>query len=347
LIQTTFVSKVTAQLSRPFGLGGSDIAAALGLSPFRTPVQLWAEKLGKPGVVPAEGLALRVGQHLESFIAREYETHTGRVCALPTGIFQAPDEPHFYGHVDRLVLSEGEQTSQAGAPFTPSVILECKSAGSFTQHLWGERGSDQIPVSYLVQCVWYLWLTKATRADVAVLIGNHDFRIYHVARDEGLEAMVLKRVRRFWHEHVLADMPPSVLCMADVPLLYPSDDGTTREADAAMLEVLRQLSDAQARAKLIDDEIDALRLQLVDYMGDCSHLAYQGKVLATYRQSKPVSRFDQKAFDAAHPDLAKRFRSESPGIRRFVVKAPTRSLAQGGASTAVSEVPQKAQGAAA
>ena len=35
--------------ARPWGIGGSDIGAILGLSPYRGPVDVWAEKVGGDG----------------------------------------------------------------------------------------------------------------------------------------------------------------------------------------------------------------------------------------------------------------------------------------------------------
>ncbi len=63
--------------SRPHGLGGTDIAAVLGLSPFKTPLQLWAEKVGHSSFEQKDALHLRYGQHLEPFVAAEYELMTG------------------------------------------------------------------------------------------------------------------------------------------------------------------------------------------------------------------------------------------------------------------------------
>ncbi len=63
--------------ARPHGIGGSDIAALLGLSPYKTALQLWAEKVGHPGALQPQGIHLRFGQHLEPFVASEYEQATG------------------------------------------------------------------------------------------------------------------------------------------------------------------------------------------------------------------------------------------------------------------------------
>lgn len=75
----------TAQLARPDwlelrkkGLGGSDAAAVLGISPFRTARDLYYDKLG---IVTADDqanwVALEVGTLLEPLVARIFEAKTG------------------------------------------------------------------------------------------------------------------------------------------------------------------------------------------------------------------------------------------------------------------------------
>ena len=90
------------------GLGGSDVAAAFGLSPFKSPVQLWAEKrqLLKHQADP-QGLHLRLGHHLEPFIAKEFERDTGLITHHHLQAFVHPDFPMFFGHIDRFITEPG------------------------------------------------------------------------------------------------------------------------------------------------------------------------------------------------------------------------------------------------
>jgi predicted phage-related endonuclease len=52
-------------------LGGSDIGAILGLSKYRSAVDVWMEKTGKT-FSQKDSLPLRFGQFAEDFVAREY-----------------------------------------------------------------------------------------------------------------------------------------------------------------------------------------------------------------------------------------------------------------------------------
>ena len=71
---TTHFSDTTR--TRPLGIGGTDIGAILGLSPYKTPLELWSELVSSDPQKSRDLLHLRYGQHNESFVAREYERAT-------------------------------------------------------------------------------------------------------------------------------------------------------------------------------------------------------------------------------------------------------------------------------
>ena len=106
------------------GIGGSDIAALLGLSPFKTPLELWAQKVGHPIRKPIEGVHLRFGQFVEPFVALEYERLTGlHTLEHSTSLFH-PKHEFMYGHIDRFVMP------QAGMP---AVVLPAPLSAYLTE----------------------------------------------------------------------------------------------------------------------------------------------------------------------------------------------------------------------
>ena len=208
-------------LRRPHGIGGSDVAALLGLSPYKSPVQLWAEKVGHPGFEHAQGIHLRLGQHLEPFVAAEYERSTGLVAKVhPDPIFHA-EHPFFFAHVDRLVQTDPACTNRVGGVTLADTVLGCKTSGAFNKGEWGEAHTDQVPTPYMLQCAWYMALTHCDRANVAVLIGNNDFRVYHLHRNSELESAIFDHAKRFWSECVVAGVPPAPKSALDASILYP------------------------------------------------------------------------------------------------------------------------------
>ena len=112
-------------------IGGSDIGAILGLSRFRSPLEVWMEKTGKE-VKKLDSLPLRFGSFAEEFVASEYSRATGFDLIHDESIRIHPDYSFMSAHIDRFVLEHDSPT--------PRRILECKTANPFASSDWGEGG---------------------------------------------------------------------------------------------------------------------------------------------------------------------------------------------------------------
>ena len=127
------------QQERLSGLGGSDMAAICGLSPYKTKLQVFLEKTGRYKTEETE--AMWFGTEHEPVIAKRYSLVTG--AKLVKGEFKKSDDyPFFFGHADYLSVLD---------PFG----VECKAVGCQKASLWGVVGTDNIPKEYLAQCQWY------------------------------------------------------------------------------------------------------------------------------------------------------------------------------------------------
>jgi putative phage-type endonuclease len=183
---------------RKQGIGGSDAAIILQVCPYKDIYQLWEEKTGKREAEDiSDKPAVRWGNLLEAVIVSEYIRQTGHKVLTPSETFTHPEYPWMLGHIDGKI--EGE-----------SKILECKTAGYNAKKDWGEPGTDQVPLHYLVQTQHYLAVTGCELADVAVLIAGSDFRIYTIKRDEGIVKHLIEQERNFWEVNVLQDIEPVI-----------------------------------------------------------------------------------------------------------------------------------------
>ena len=299
-------------------IGGSDIGAILGLSPFKSPLAVWMEKTGKE-VKTVDSLPLRFGSFVEEFVANEYAKATGFALRHDESIYIHPDYSYMSAHIDRFVHTDG--LDQAA-----TKILECKTANPFSRAQWGEPGSDQIPLHYLTQVTWYLAITGIERADIAVLIGNTDFRIYTILRDPELENLVLEKAHHFWHEHVLKDIPPPAQTPEDCQLLFQrSDPSKTLEANAETLALLERLQTLHYQGNACDEEITALKTQIMAQMQDAEVLAHQGQVLATWKAPKASYRLDAKRLETEERAIYEKYKVASQVSRRFVLKDTTQA----------------------
>ena len=299
-------------------LGGSDIGAILGLSPYKSPLAVWMEKTGKE-TKQSDSLPLRFGSFAEEFVANEYAKATGFALRHDESIYIHSEHSYMSAHIDRFVHTDG--LDQAA-----TKILECKTANPFSRAQWGEPGSDQIPLHYLTQVTWYLAITGIERADIAVLIGNTDFRIYTILRDPELENLVLEKAHHFWHEHVLKDIPPPAQTPEDCQLLFQrSDPSKTLEANAETLALLERLQTLHYQGNACDEEITALKTQIMAQMQDAEVLAHQGQVLATWKAPKPSYRLDTKRLEAEERAIYEKYKVASQVSRRFVLKDTTQA----------------------
>lgn len=174
--------------------------------------------------------------------------------------------------------------------------LEAKTASAFATGRaseWGESGSDQVPEAYLVQCATYMALTECPKWDLAVLFGNTEFRIYHLTRDEELEALLLDEASRFWTDHVLARVPPDPTSEAEARQRWPRHaDGQVLEADDALLVMLQHLADCKRRGKAVAEEEQALKDLILPILKDADSVRRGEMMLASYRANKDSQRTD-------------------------------------------------------
>lgn len=293
------------------GIGSSKIAVIAGLSRYETAVDAYCGYLGL--TEPFEGNRFtKWGERLEDDIADAYSERLGVELATVEPS-RHPDHEWMIASPDRLWVDG-------------SRIVECKTASARIAHQWGEEGTDEVPEAYLVQVAWQMAVTGIETADVAVLIGGNDFRIYTVHRDRELEAGLVEIGRNFWFNHVLAEVPPPVdgseASARVLAARYPADDGSSLDATPDVEEWVEKLEIAR---RTIEDAA-ALKLEAENhvkaFMGTASELrCRRGRV--TYRKAKdtPVTDWKSLATELTpSPALVRKHTTVREGSRRFLVK---------------------------
>jgi len=307
-------------LLRAKSLGGSDVGALLGLSKYRSAVDVWMEKTGKE-IFIKDSLPLRFGQFAESFVADEYALATGTQLATHDAAVVHPEYEYMQGHIDRFVLVGDSPLIASDGKIIASRILECKTANPFAQSDWGDAGSDQVPLSYLVQCVWYMMLTNICRTDLAVLFGNADFRIYEITRDLDLEQMVLERAISFWENHVVTDIPPAATSESDYKTLFgKATVSKSVEAPIETCELIKKLKSLNEQIDSYEQEVSSIKQSIMGQMQDAEVLTFNGQTLATWKAPKPSLRLDTKRLSAEHPALIDQYQVPIQNSRRLVIK---------------------------
>jgi len=283
---------------RKQGIGGSDVAAILGISPYETatPFHVWLDKIGKgEPLEPKE--AMDWGNILEDPIAREYAKRTGqKVERVNKMMFH--ENGISFANIDRRIVGKKR-------------LLEVKTAGLRLAHLWGADGTDEVPDWYMTQVQHYLSVTGYEGADIAVLIGGQEMRIYHIERDEELIAMIDAAVVEFWQFVVNEEQPTASPSVDAAKLLWGVRQKLDSVANDDALDTIYELKRLKDDIKGLEAQEKELKGVLADIIGE--HEAVEdseGKILATWKYQS-ANRFDAKAFKEADPALHAQFIKQS------------------------------------
>ena len=289
--------------ARKRGIGGSDAAAALGMSPWKTQLELYLEKRGELMAPDIDSEAMLWGRVLEPVIRQQYAERTGRTVRVPDVILCHPEHSFMLANLDGIT-DDGR-------------VLEIKTARTATG--WGDPGTDEIPVQYMLQVQHYMAVTGCVIADVAVLISGSDFRLYEVPANSEIHELMITGEADFW-DRVQRGKAPEPVSLADMQAMFPVSRETTVEASDSVAGQVAELVRIRQQIKELEASEEQSRALVMQAMGNAEALIYDGETLATWKSGKGVSRFDSKAFQAAHPDLYGQFLKTGAPVRRFLLK---------------------------
>jgi len=321
-------------------IGGSDIGVLLGLNPYRTPVELYLDKIGEGK--PFKGnVATRRGQMLEPLVAQLYEERTGyTTMGQEDRMYAVLDEEYEFLSCtpDRLAFSLFGQ-----------LVLEIKTGVGEALRHWGAssfEASSSDDTDYVfnqpyagVPSMYYVQLQQNMHVmsyhindllkygDIAALLDDqlHTYRFM-------INPPLIEDIRfiafDFWNNNVLKRIPPSPQQLKDYNLTYKTAvDGSLIEAEPDLvLELVRyegkrqEIRDAETAIKEAKAELEATEGRVRRTMRDNSMLVKGDIVLATYNNTSDKTVFDAELFRTEHPDLYKYYCRPVPGSRRLLIK---------------------------
>ncbi|SED73892.1 putative phage-type endonuclease [Burkholderia sp. WP9] len=312
LVETKDLSREDWLEVRKSGIGGSDAAAAVGLNPYMSPLELWLSKTGRDTTLPRPdpndtAEPVYWGTLLEPIVAASYTKQTGNKVRRVNAVLQHPTIPFMLANVDREVVGNRDVH-----------LLECKTAGEFGARLW--RGG--VPEYVQLQVQHQLAVTGKQAADVAVLLCGQRLEVHHVERDDGLIARLIELEAAFWR-FVETDTPPPAdgSDSADCALrcLYPGAGGTVdftgdRALSAAFADLVAVRAELDARQQVEAE----LKQSIQQAMGEADRAMFEtGEV--SFKRSKDSAGVDLKRLLADRPHLASQYAITKPGSRRFLV----------------------------
>ncbi len=297
------------------GIGSSDCAAACGLNPYMSMLELWMIKTGRVQQAiedESSGHApMYWGKQLEPLVAEYYSMSTNNKVRRINAVLQHPDADKYFmlANLDYSVVGSDEVQ-----------ILECKTAGEHGSRLW----RDGVPLYVLCQVQHQLAVTGKKAAHICVLICGHETRIYKVIRSETVIKHIIEAERYFW-QCVEKDIPPDVDASESaakaIQQLYPQHVPLTVE-DLTQNEqanyLFNQLIEEKHKVEQHQQYFDELKHQLQVLMKEAERAIFiHGSV--TWKKAQESISLDSKALLKQHPEYLKQFPQTKAGTRRFQI----------------------------
>ena len=315
LVSTKGLARETWLDVRRQGIGSSDAAAAVGLNPYQSQLELWMHKTGKGNLLPAvdpndETSPMYWGTLLEPIVAAHYTKRTGNRVRRVNAVLGHPQIPWMLANIDREVVG------------VPDVqILECKTAGINGAKLWKEG----VPEYIQLQVMHQLAVTGKQAADVAVLICGQELQVHRIERDETMIAQLIALEAQFW-ELVTAEKEPPVdaseSASTALRCLYPQDTGDDIDLseDEAASSAFAQLQHVRQLMSDWESQEALLKHQIQQRMGSASFARFSGGTVS-WKRSKDSKVFNAASLQQDHPEIAQAYMGTKPGSRRFLLHA--------------------------
>jgi putative phage-type endonuclease len=255
--------------ARAHGIGGSEIAAVLGLSPFESRFSLWHRKGGQIGPVE-ETPEMEWGKRLERAVAEKWDDEHAESVHWWPGTYAR--DGWMIGNPDGITYRHQD----GGA--VPGEVFEIKTS-PFGDG-WGPAGTDELPVHVRIQVLWYCGVLDCTAANVAVLIGGHDYREYRIEFDQDEFDLLAEAGAEFMatlERNERPDIDEHSATFQALREMHPDIDGTEHELSNAVAR--RYLIARQQSAKAAELEQYAKSL-VADEMGSAHKAVWDGQVIA-------------------------------------------------------------------
>lgn len=271
-------------------IGSSDAASILGVSPWKSLLQLYKEKTGEyqEDITPEKQKLFNRGKKFEPLILDmliedlsdrghdiEVISRNERLCD--------PEYQFIASETDMVLRIDGDITS-----------AEAKSVNGFAAKLWGDAETDDFPIYYQCQTMHDMMVKGRNRCVVAALIGTDDLRIHWIDRDEEIIQALRTKEIAFW-EMVQNRTPPKPTTHDDIKLLYKRDYGASVDVDDEISEYFSSLVMAKEQQKELESKIDLITTKIKSFMGDAAVLTANGRPLLTWKNNKDSSKTDWKA----------------------------------------------------
>ena len=300
------------------GIGGSDCAALFGKSPWKTIHEVYMSKIGltKPETAPEPTIWQEIGLEMEPAITKLFlKRRPGKAVLEHPEFIRSKEYPFMIGHLDGLICGDGH--------VEPEGVLEIKTSGWGKADQWGLEGTDEVPENYNLQVHHYMALTGLGYAEIAVLLGGSDFKIFRVERNEKLIEALIAQEKYFWETYVVPQVPPPIDgtegATRMLRAIYPDSDDTVISASEELHKTVLKFFGKRDEVEAREAELLALKNEIIASMEESGVLTGQGYKI-TNKKTKDSVKVDYKAIvSELNPkvEVIERFSKVKDGYRVF------------------------------
>lgn len=283
---------------RRTGIGSSDMAAVLGMSRYRSELDVYLDKIGETPLDSDDaGEAALWGNLLEHVVAVEWADRHG-VAVRRVGTVAHVAHRHMICDLDRMVT---------GCPDHKRCALEVKTRSAWKADEWKDGA---IPDDVEAQVMHQLAVTGLDAIHVAALVGGQRLESRLVARDSDYIGDLLRVGESFWNGHVTAGVPPtisSLTLLEDYLKRLTPEKGVPVDLEAEQERQVRHLTRIILESDRAEEAGEEARLELKAIIGeDATDILLpppgqdDGKLVEwwTWRSQKKARRLDLDALAA-------------------------------------------------
>ena len=296
---------------RKSGIGGSDVAACMGLSIFKSPLELWQEKTSDEAPPRTDNEAMLWGRIMEPIITQEFVRRTGLTVKPMRSMLRHPVHKFLLADLDGIIDD----------PKRGPGVFEVKTASAFKQSEWAE---NRCPDMYYLQVQHYLEITGFSYAVIAVLCGGNSMSWLTIEPDRELIENMVALERGFWR-HVETRTPPPIdgseSASSLLSRLYPSSSNATplilpHEADAWITDWRQAKADEDAAA----DRKRLAENRLKEVLQDHEKATSPSGHLVTWK-TITANKLDTARLKKEEPAITERY-TTTAASRRFSISEP-------------------------
>ena len=266
-------------------LGSSDMAAILGIDPWKNAYDVWLEKTGQIDDIK-ETESMQAGTLFEPSVLHWAE---GKLGKLKRNQYRSAIGFPVGSNIDALV----EETDEP---------VEAKTSGLFgpLAEDWGDEGTDQIPDYVIIQSHVHMLCVNKDICYVPTFLGGRGFTMFEVENDDEIMDIIRDKSLDFWESYVeTKTAPPDVIPSLEIAKRMKREPQKIVDIDA---QIVQNWLNAKDSLKISEEIEKSAKAELLAKLGDAEAGQCDLGLLTYFLQKQ--RRIDSTRLKEEKPEIA-------------------------------------------